>query len=43
MDLTLRIQRYNPDIDEAPYVVEYAVTAEPINAATRHMAAIRIV
>ena len=29
MDLTLRIQRYNPDIDEAPYVVEYAVTAEP--------------
>ena len=29
MDVTLRIQRYNPDVDEAPYFVEYAVTAEP--------------
>ena len=29
MDITLRIQRFNPETDDAPYFQDYAVNAEP--------------
>ncbi len=29
MQITLKIQRYNPDTDEAPYYQEYTVEVDP--------------